>query len=300
MDDLTILLIVSAIIGALLVRSCLAALVVEPRSRPPAQAWSIGANDVASAFGTSVGSKALTINQALVVAAIFEFSGAFLMGSHVSSTLLRAPSLPAPRRRRRRSPSRAPQTPSNTASSTLTWYVARALRSCRDLLRDAVADRAGSCLLLLLFLLLQYENNPEQLMVGMAAAMVGAFSLILLATALCLPVSTTHSIGTHPVPLSLSLSLPVLTMPRWLVVQVGSLIGFSLAAKGWSSIKWKPVFVIVSSWVTRCTFPPPPRETHTHTYLPIPPHRATHARTVVAYFWFARARSLCVRIDVAP
>jgi inorganic phosphate transporter, PiT family len=50
-------------------------------------AWNIGANDVANAMGTSVGSGALTIRRAIVVAAIFEFAGAFLAGGRVTSTI---------------------------------------------------------------------------------------------------------------------------------------------------------------------------------------------------------------------
>ncbi len=50
-------------------------------------AWGVGANDVANAMGTSVGSRALTIKQAILIAIIFEFMGAYLAGGEVTGTI---------------------------------------------------------------------------------------------------------------------------------------------------------------------------------------------------------------------
>ena len=50
-------------------------------------AWGVGANDVANAMGTSVGSRALTIRQAVIIAAVFEFLGAYLAGGEVTATI---------------------------------------------------------------------------------------------------------------------------------------------------------------------------------------------------------------------
>jgi PiT family inorganic phosphate transporter len=49
--------------------------------------WGIGANDVGNAMGTSVGSGAITIKQAIIIAGIFEFAGAFLAGGTVAGTI---------------------------------------------------------------------------------------------------------------------------------------------------------------------------------------------------------------------
>ncbi|HEW78537.1 MAG TPA: inorganic phosphate transporter, partial [Phycisphaerales bacterium] len=50
-------------------------------------AWNIGANDVANSMADAVGSKALTIFWAVILAGIFEFAGAVLVGSHVTNTI---------------------------------------------------------------------------------------------------------------------------------------------------------------------------------------------------------------------
>ncbi len=68
MEHATLLLILAAVFGLFM-------------------AWGIGANDVANAMATSVGSKALTIKSAIIIAAIFEFSGAYLAGGEVTSTI---------------------------------------------------------------------------------------------------------------------------------------------------------------------------------------------------------------------
>ena len=58
--------------------------------------WGIGANDVANVMGTSVGSGAITVTTAIIIAGVFEFGGAVLAGGHVTSTIRKGIIDPAP------------------------------------------------------------------------------------------------------------------------------------------------------------------------------------------------------------
>jgi len=127
-------------------------------------AFGIGANDVANAFATSVGAKSITLKQAVIIAAIFEFSGAFFMGSHVASTI-----------------------------------------------RKGITD------------LDHFEDIPDVLMFGMMCVCFSVSVWLLLATALSLPVSTTHTC-------------------------VGSVLGVAVAARGFEAVNWDVVTKIVISW----------------------------------------------------
>jgi PiT family inorganic phosphate transporter len=129
-------------------------------------AWSIGANDVANAMGTSVGSGALTVRQAIVVAGVLEFGGAFLAGGHVTDTV-----------------------------------------------------RKG------MFDVQLVSERPDLLLYGMLASLASAGTLLLLATRMGLPISTTHSI-------------------------VGSIIGFAAVGIGVEAVAWGKVAQIAASWGT--------------------------------------------------
>lgn len=101
-------------------------------------AFGIGANDVANAFATSVASKSVSLRMAVVIAAIFEFSGALFLGASVTSTV-----------------------------------------------RGKIFDTS------------YYEDQPEVVMLGFMTSLVTASIMLLGATSLGLPVSTTHTVSLH-------------------------------------------------------------------------------------------------------
>lgn len=127
-------------------------------------AVNIGANDVANSMGTSVGSGALTLRKAVIVAGVCTFVGAVLLGVYVTDTI-----------------------------------------------RKGIINPAS------------FAPNPNLLIYGMMAVLLGAGAWVSIATYLKLPVSTTHSI-------------------------VGALIGFGLLGAGIQGIQWKVVGIIILSW----------------------------------------------------
>ena len=124
----------------------------------------IGANDVANAFATSVSSKSISLKQAVLIASICEFSGAFFLGSSVTSTV-----------------------------------------------RSKIFD------------IDLYEDEPDVVMLGMFTSLLSANLWLFIATHFGIPVSTTHDV-------------------------VGCIMGFSIAAKGFSSINWNVAVKIFISW----------------------------------------------------
>lgn len=128
-------------------------------------AWGIGANDVANAMGTSVGTKSLTIRQAIIIAMVFEFAGAYLAGGEVTATI-----------------------------------------------KDGIIDSTA------------FSAQPEQLVLGMIAALLAAGIWLVLASIYGWPVSTTHSI-------------------------IGAIVGFTLVSVGADAVQWGKFTGIVGSWI---------------------------------------------------
>eukprot|EP01118_Nematostelium_gracile_P015970 TRINITY_DN651_c0_g1_i1.p1 TRINITY_DN651_c0_g1~~TRINITY_DN651_c0_g1_i1.p1 ORF type:complete len:437 (+),score=114.26 TRINITY_DN651_c0_g1_i1:129-1439(+) len=128
-------------------------------------AFAIGANDVANALGTSVGSGALTIKKAIILGGIFEFLGTMIMGRFVTGTI-----------------------------------------------KGGIVDTSV------------FEDNMDKFVLGMFCTLIAATIWLLVATALSLPVSTTHTV-------------------------VGGIIGFAVVEKGFSVIQLQGIGVILLGWV---------------------------------------------------
>lgn len=128
-------------------------------------AWNLGANDVANSMGTSVGSKAVTLRQAIVIAGVLEFTGAVLFGRQVSQTLV-----------------------------------------------TGVIDPAA------------FAAAPQVFAQGMTATLIACGVWLQIATALGLPVASSHAV-------------------------VGAIAGFGWRAMGAGLVNWQTLGTISLTWV---------------------------------------------------
>ena len=205
-------------------------------------AWNIGANDVANAMGTSVGSGALTLRNAVILAAIFEFAGAFIVGSNVSETVRKGIFDPD------KLVSRVDVDSGDMSQVTAIKMIAEdgavvkagdelfelmvgadarivtspadghfSLKSIKDAGEDAIIKHTYS-------VQLNRKRSSIVLACGMIAALLAAGTWLLLATWMSWPVSTTHSI-------------------------VGAVVGFGCVALGLDGIAWNKVGFIASGWL---------------------------------------------------
>ena len=203
-------------------------------------AWNIGANDVANAMGTSVGSGALTLRNAVILAAIFEFSGAFIVGSNVSKTVRKGIFDPA--KLVHKDNIEIPPGVSTikllvekdalvsendpvlqlTLNSESTIINAPAdghfsIYEIKGVSEDAVLQNTYA---------IETDRKYSSIVLGcgMIAALLAAGTWLLIATWMSWPVSTTHSI-------------------------VGAVVGFGCIALGVDGVAWEKVSFIASGWV---------------------------------------------------
>ncbi|MDG1874913.1 MAG: inorganic phosphate transporter [Mariniblastus sp.] len=205
-------------------------------------AWNIGANDVANAMGTSVGSGALTLRRAVILAAIFEFSGAFIVGSNVSETVRKGIFDPGKLVERVYL-----EPPTDVKINSVNYLVDHGAEvKAQDPVIEFVTD--GSSITILAPADGYFDKNeiksetasdPPQfecsietnrkeasvtLACGMIAALLAAGTWLLIATWMSWPVSTTHSI-------------------------VGAVVGFGCVSLGASGVAWNKVGFIASGWL---------------------------------------------------
>jgi phosphate/sulfate permease len=201
-------------------------------------AWNIGANDVANAMGTSVGSGALTIKWAIILAAVFEFGGAYLVGSNVSETVrkgifdpIQVTSLEV------QNAFDLDEPPSSKLVSALTTLNGGDEAKIAELKEESPAVIVEAQAFIDRYPDFKSKYEPAQetgsinLAMGMIAALLAAGVWLQIASYFGWPVSTTHSI-------------------------VGAVVGFGSVALGVTAINWVGeegqfggVAKIAASWV---------------------------------------------------
>ncbi|MFA4640202.1 inorganic phosphate transporter [Pyrococcus kukulkanii] len=129
-----------------------------------AMAWAIGANDAANSMSTAVGAGAITPKQAVLIAGVLEFTGAYFFGKSVTETI-----------------------------------------------RKGIIDPSKI-------------SDPNVLIYGSIAALLGATIWLIIATKYGLPVSTTHSI-------------------------IGGIVGYGIVYAGTSIVNWGKMAKVVMSWI---------------------------------------------------
>lgn len=172
-------------------------------------AWSIGANDVANAMGTSVGSGALTLKKAIIVAGLLEFLGAVLAGGSVTQTV-RSGILDAEGTFVRQAATNATAAPA----------VGNATADLANTTAPQQLVGGG------------FEFAPELYIYGMLAALLGTAIWLTIATWWGMPVSTTHSIVGGVIGAGL--------------FAAGSFFGWEHAG---DAVNWIKVVEIVQSWL---------------------------------------------------
>jgi phosphate/sulfate permease len=201
-------------------------------------AWNIGANDVANAMGTSVGSGALTLKWAIILAAVFEFGGAYLVGSNVSETVrkgifdpIQVTALEV------QATFELSEPPSSELVSALTTLYQGKEDKVASLQEESPEVAAEAQAFIDRYPDFRTKYEPAQktgsinLAMGMIAALLAAGLWLQIASYFGWPVSTTHSI-------------------------VGAVVGFGSVALGISAINWVGeegqfggVAKIAASWV---------------------------------------------------
>ena len=201
-------------------------------------AWNIGANDVANAMGTSVGSGALTLKWAIILAAVFEFGGAYFVGSNVSETVrkgifdpIQVTALEVQDAFDLEEP---PSSDLVSALTTLNKGDAEKIAELKEEAPEAVAE-AQAFIDRYPDFKTKYdpaqESGSMNLAMGMIAALLAAGIWLQIASYFGWPVSTTHSI-------------------------VGAVVGFGCVSLGISAVNWYGeggqfggVAKIAASWI---------------------------------------------------